>query len=99
MHCARLLQRNEENRESSEKRVDTGNADGTGIPAARCVGGGADRALGGRSALACDEIGGSEEVLISCGFLARRKILPASTSARFRRPVHRLFGSRAARPG
>jgi hypothetical protein len=35
MHCGQLLQRNEENRESSEKRVDTGNADGKGIPATR----------------------------------------------------------------
>jgi hypothetical protein len=75
MHCGQLLQRNEENRESSEKRVDTGNADQTGVAAPRHVGGAIERAPRGASAHAREQISGGEEALISCGFPVRRKIL------------------------
>jgi hypothetical protein len=75
MHCGQLLQRNEENRESSEKRVDTGNADQTGVAAPRRVGGEVERAPRDASARAHEENSGVEEILISCGFLACRKIL------------------------
>jgi hypothetical protein len=76
MHCGQLLQRNEENRESSEKRVDNGNADQTGVAAPRRVEDKLERAPRDASAHAREENGGVEEILISCGFPARRRILP-----------------------
>jgi len=69
MHCGQLLQRNEENRESSEKRVDTGNADQTGIAAPRRVGGEVERAPRVASAHACEQPAASKKSLFHAGFL------------------------------
>jgi hypothetical protein len=98
MHCGQLLQRNEENRESSEKRVDSGKADGTGIPVTRRVATSAHDARASASRRTFSASRDLAEVLIPCWFPARRKILAGAASARSKRGADLVIEPRSHPP-